>query len=398
MSLDLERIEKLGAQIAAIAERIEDEIPVSVLAPLNEKEELAKVREHFENKSGPYNPQFVFDDGAQNATDILENIQGFLASLRPTSNSLQGRIEAAYWEKAQEQYYSVLSRLSRSPGLLTAVTALTYGLPKRALVKLAQEHLTQSKIESQESDKEVKAEEVLPQIQSLLRRVGFEDWKVVLREVAVSNFATAPAAKEIRLKSGDTISLNRLKGMIIRQIATNVERARNGEQNRRALPFLIEKGLLGYQVTEFGLGAFMEAKLTGQFDHEQLRDYAARYLAAQVCLSGTFYDGFNAIQEYVGVEKALSIVTRIKRGFSDTSEPGGHLQIILYWDGYHKVKEHLLQHPDDLPLLFIGKIGLQDLPLIKELVNERLVNLPPRLPEQITQIVHDVFSSTLSND
>ena len=157
-------------------------------------------------------------------------------------------------------------------------------------------------------------------------------------------------------------------------------------------------GFLSYQITEFGLAAFMEAKAMGEFSPRMLRIYAARYVAAHTCLSGTFWDAVNAVQEFIDLDQALKTAARLKRGFADTSQPGCHLQASLYWRGYHQVKDYLADQPDDLPILFTGKMGLDDIPLIKKLLEEDLLKLPERTPEQTLQLVKSVIQSSLKDE
>jgi hypothetical protein len=61
----------------------------------------------------------------------------------------------------------------------------------------------------------------------------------------------------------------------------------------------------------------------------------------------------------------FDLTLRVKRGLSDTSLPGGFTKDYLYLQGYYDVKEFASNH--DVLDLFVGKIGIGDVKLVKKI-------------------------------
>ncbi len=122
----------------------------------------------------------------------------------------------------------------------------------------------------------------------------------------------------------------------------------------------------------------------GVADQKMLRTYAARVLAALAALRGSFWQACEAVASKVGLDAAFEIVVRAKRGLTDTAQPGAHLKDIVYLQGYLDVSRHLAEHPEDLPLLLLGKIGLADLDWIRDLVAQGLLSVPVMQPAWVS--------------
>ena len=96
--------------------------------------------------------------------------------------------------------------------------------------------------------------------------------------------------------------------------------------------------------------------------------YAGRCFAVHVALDHGFGDVFDALLPYFDIETAYYLAERTKRGLGDTSHPGALTKEFHYFSGPAKVESHL-EGGGGLDLLWSGKIGFEDLPLVEALVN-----------------------------
>ncbi len=132
-------------------------------------------------------------------------------------------------------------------------------------------------------------------------------------------------------------------------------------------------GLPGYLSTEEGLAAYFE-ELTGNTDEEKMRDYAGRVIAVNsVCKNLSFREAYEKLRGYGFTEgKAWRLAIRAHRG-------GGYIKDHVYLKGYFQVKK-FAEKNGDLKSLYVGKIGIQHLPLVKNLLKEGILKKPKYLP------------------
>jgi len=170
-----------------------------------------------------------------------------------------------------------------------------------------------------------------------------------------------------------------VKRLLVHEIGTHVFRAVNGElEPLRLLRF----GFDNYLLTEEGLATYHETRF-GVQNNEDQRRYALRVLAAHLSLLNSFYEVFCAVVEHTTTEEALEIVTRAKRGFTDTRVHGAHVKDKVYFEGYQKVSAHLRCHAEDYPLLMCGKVSLEMIPSLEQLRKDGLLVEAKYLPEML---------------
>lgn len=366
MSIDLARITEAGTRLAEIANKVND---LSAIKPLNLTREIDSFR-HALQTNTVYNPVFEYlptDTGYQ----LLGKIQQFMAWLEPGEDSLQGRIEKAYWERAFEDFIIEYSRQYPTPNALTAAAIHVYGNIDSSLLKKAKERLEKGS-ESEESIR-IDGEELAPHYQEFLTKFGFTGWLVeVSDDIMTSVIVDRNPYKRIRIRRGYKFSIPEFRHILVTHAVARIGRTENAERYSNVLPFLMTHGFAGYQTTEFGLTPYLISKVSGQdFDPGIL--YAARYLAAYTCLSSSFYETFMTVKDYLPENEALDLVTRLKRGIRDTSMPGGFIKDTMYWRGSYLVKEQLESSPERLEILLLGKLGIDNIPLIKELIEAQLI-------------------------
>jgi uncharacterized protein (TIGR02421 family) len=151
------------------------------------------------------------------------------------------------------------------------------------------------------------------------------------------------------------------------EIGTHVVTYQNG--TRQPLK-LLTIGLPGYDETQEGLAVLAEY-LTGGLDPRRLRVLAARVVAIAEMLDGA---GFLAIFESlrtryrIPTRTAWSIAIRVVVG-------GGSVKDAIYLRGITRLLEALAEGAS-LDALFVGKLALDHIPLIQDLLDRDVLHPP----------------------
>lgn len=177
----------------------------------------------------------------------------------------------------------------------------------------------------------------------------------------------APREKKVNINFEErftTLDLDRLK---VHEIGTHYLRYVNGKNSKFRI---FEVGTSNYIETEEGLAAIME-ELKGVSSTAQMYIYAGRVIGAYYALRKSFYEVFKILKTYgFKDEDAFAISYRVKRNLCDTSLKGGFTKDYVYFSGYLKIKEYI-QKGGDLKALFVGKIKVEDLEILKNIISVR---------------------------
>jgi uncharacterized protein (TIGR02421 family) len=167
------------------------------------------------------------------------------------------------------------------------------------------------------------------------------------------------------------IPVSRVEALLQHEIGTHVLTYYNG----RAQPLTqLYSGLAGYEALQEGIAVLSEY-LVGGLSRSRMRLLAARVLAAHRLLGGaSFVQTFTEMHEAHGFEKrtAFSIALRVYRG-------GGLTKDAVYLRGLCQVLEYL-KGGGELNLLFVGKIGVEHIPIVRELRHRGILQEPPLHP------------------
>ncbi|GAA6525162.1 tyrosine/phenylalanine carboxypeptidase domain-containing protein [Intrasporangium sp. DVR] len=160
---------------------------------------------------------------------------------------------------------------------------------------------------------------------------------------------------------------DRVEPLLHHEIGTHVVTYQNGARQ----PFkLLTIGLPGYDETQEGLAVLAEY-LTGGLDPRRLRVLAGRVVAVEKMLDGAdFLDIFESLRadHQIPTRTAWSIAIRVVVG-------GGNVKDAIYLRGISRILE-MLAEGGSLEPLFVGKLALDHIPLVQELL-ERGVLHPP---------------------
>ena len=183
-----------------------------------------------------------------------------------------------------------------------------------------------------------------------------------------------PAEKNITVCGRRKFAEGDDERLAVHEIGVHALRAANGYNQ----PFSIfGTGLDGYERTEEGLALFAEHE-TGNTSEEVLRDYAGRVLAVNSVLEGmSFRKTFEMLRDYgFSKDQAWDLSVRAHRG-------GGFIKDHIYLAGYLDVKQYR-ESGGDMGMLYVGKIGLHHIPLVKYLLDADMLRRPEKVPDFIT--------------
>lgn len=177
---------------------------------------------------------------------------------------------------------------------------------------------------------------------------------------------------ELYIPSDYKLNSEETKALIQHEIGTHVLTYYNGKKQPLKL---LSIGLTDYDTLQEGLAVLSEY-LVGGLTGNRMRTLSGRVVAASARMHGAkFQDIFRLLHQDYGFspQRSFNITSRIMQG-------GGFTKDISYLKGLLQLKKHLEEGGDLAPLL-TGKFALEQLPIINELRERRVlksVNLMPR--------------------
>ncbi len=172
-----------------------------------------------------------------------------------------------------------------------------------------------------------------------------------------------------------TFPEHRAEALLQHEVGTHLVTYYNGLAQRMRL---LATGLPGYDGMQEGLAVLAEY-LVGGLSRGRLRMLAARVVAAHQMIQGScFTDTFETL---VDVHKfdphtAFTITLRVFRG-------GGLTKDIVYLRGLVEVLDYL-RRGGDLQSLFVGKLAVDHVPIVRELLLRGVLCDPPLQPRYMS--------------
>ena len=342
--IDLQALNSVDDALMNIAKYVK---PLYYIEPINEEEQKS------EFLSGKVkNPVFLYRDLEYDPDEFEKRLN----SIEIPDDEL-----GVIFEKRKKEIL-LENRIIKNRGdedFVKEATIILYGFPNEQLVAYADDLL--KRIPPEETEKTVPSERIKTVFEEALYEHGLIDWRVEFSDKRLTT--VYPAEKKItvcRNRKFAKIDPERLK---VHEIEVHVLRAANGyEQPLRIFAF----GLPGYVSTEEGLASFFE-ELTGNTSKETMRDYAARVIAVDSVYKGLdFRQTFERLRSYgLSDDQAWNLTVRAHRA-------GGYIKDHIYLDGYRKVKK-FAETIGDFKTLYVGKIGIEDLPLIKKYLDKGIL-------------------------
>jgi len=232
-----------------------------------------------------------------------------------------------------------------------------YGTPDRRLVKKAYDILEKPKVKSPKS-KYIDSKKVIKLLKENFEKYGF-DYKI-RRGSLVGACDIEPSKHKIVLRKRARFSRRHINKLIVHEIGVHTFRYENAVRNKLKI---FAHGLKDYLGTEEGLALYIEEKY-GLIN--SLRIPAGHVIAVYLSQTNSFYDVYRNLRKYFDKNTSFKLTIRAKRGLYDTSQPGGYTKDYLYLKGYFDVKR-FFSKGGSMKDLYMGKIGIKDIPYIKKL-------------------------------
>lgn len=343
---DLRMVDKLLSAIDRDLPLLKD------LRPLNLREEHARAQ-----RDERYNPVFL---QRECGIDLAET-EHILRNLETDESPLGILLK----KKRRELLLRLdLLRARGDTVRFTAASLALFGAPSTALLGFAR-----ATVNSRTAcdlppppDSLHSAEEAKEAFEKILTQYGLHDWQVILRKVMVSDCAVGE--KRVYLRADARFSPSHLQALFAHEIETHVLTAENGS----AQPFeLFRRGFANYLDTQEGLAIWNQLRVLPPH-HEKRFVHAKNVLAVAFAMEHSFAGTRAYLQEELGfsADKALSKAMDMKRGLSRTAEPGAFTKSLVYFRGLRAI-EQFVREGGDLRRLYVGKITIEDLPIIGQI-------------------------------
>jgi uncharacterized protein (TIGR02421 family) len=339
------------------------------ITPRNKNGELDKQMNLF-FKGDIQKPKFVYRKLKKNHKQIKKELESL--------DVPDGFFKEIYEKKINEMILEneiILNRGKRKN--LRKINRKLYGYPENRIINYANKIL--DVIGAHESDRVVESIELKEELEKDLREYGLKGWRVEFSDkwaTTVYPDSIKPKISVCKKRKFSLMDKTRLK---IHEIGVHVLRSANGnEQPLRIFSY----GLSDYLCSEEGLASFLE-EVTGNIDHETLRNYAGRIIAVKSVADGEkFRKTFDRLKDYgFGDEAAWNLTVRVHRG-------GGYWKDQVYLKGYRQIEDFFgkeikfeeLIKEDNFKILYSGKIGLNDIEFVKKLLDKKLLKEAKFLP------------------
>jgi len=306
------------------------------------------------------NPIFKYKEPRGNISELRREIQNLKI---PTSDF--GKI----YERIRKDFFrrcDIIESIGKNDSLVRDLTADIYGWPNEGMVDYARKLL--EKVEAVDTVLEVDSSDVRDCLRKALDDVGLLGWAVKYSKKRLTSTKHTKKIFVCRDRKFSEIDMNRLA---VHEVAVHAVRYANGHLQ----PLNIFRfGFPDFLSTEEGMATYFE-ELTGNSSSDVFRNYAGRVIAVD-CLRRDF-DFKDCFDELVRCgfsdEDSWDLSVRAYRG-------GGFVKDHVYLEGYLMVKK-FAEAGGDFRKLYVGKVGLDDLDLVEDLLKEKVIDEPRFLPE-----------------
>lgn len=251
--------------------------------------------------------------------------------------------------------------------IIRKISAAINGKPDTKLVAYAEKLLRT--VPNTAAEKTVSSKAIKDALQKGLKQYGLTDWQVKFSDKKMTT--VDPALKLITVCKDRMFTKQDIERIRVHEVGIHAVRAANGYAQ---LLKLFATGIPGYLPTEEGLTTYFEEK-TGNSSKELMRDYAGRVIAVDcVCKGSSFRKTFKKLKSYAFTDdQAWNLCVRAYRG-------GGYVKDHVYLKGFLKVKRYA-ENGNDMKLLFVGKIGIEQLQLVRALLKKGMLKKAKIMPE-----------------
>ena len=335
------------------------------LNPLNAANER-KIFFKYLKENKEYNPRFEYRHLDFSPDSILDRFKSFKLGRSP--------IEQLF-SKCIDDIKDTLNLFSAiGTEKFPSVSERIYGKPDRKLMDRAHEIL------SSNTPHEIDARSISPldlkeMFVTHLAKRGL-NWSVIVSKSMTAKVSVDTTKKRIVINARERFSQDDANRLVVHELGTHVLRSENGAQQ---IFKIFQAGLPNSLTTEEGLATFMEDK-AGLLNNRTKRLYAGRVVGVSLSLEKSFYEVFDELSRFFSVDYAYYITQRIKKGIVETVQPGAFTKDLVYLKGFFLVKDYIAAG-GDLNILYTGNIGIEDVPLVKHLIEIGMLKPARMLPD-----------------
>lgn len=348
--------EDLRAIDKVLAQADHDLLLLKELKPVNLTEERARLE-----RDRSHNPFFLYPPLPPELHELEERLVALQPDdsplgqlLRKKRRELLQRINVLRARGDARRFTEASIGLFGAPTtvLLTAASAVLHARAACDLLPPEEQMLT--------------AQQAQERFAAILLQYGLHEWTVAIRSALVADCTVG--GRTVYIRRDARFEPSQLEALIAHEIETHVLTAENGQSQ----PFaLFRRGFAHYLDTQEGLAIYSQNRVLSPH-HGKRYGPVQNVLAIAYVLEHSFAQTRCYLEEELGYrpDKALSKAIDFKRGLQDTSEPGGFTRSLVYFRGLRAI-EGFVERGGDLRQLYVGKIALEDLSMIKEIPGVR---------------------------
>ncbi len=178
------------------------------------------------------------------------------------------------------------------------------------------------------------------------------------------------------VSSDSSIPGSRVEALVQHEVGTHVLTYHNGRAQKLRI---LSTGLTGYDALQEGLAVLSEY-LVGGLSRPRLRLLAGRVVAVHLLVSGaTFVEAFRELKETYGFSGRTAFTVAVR-----TYRSGGLTKDAVYLLGLRQILEYI-GSGGELEPLFVGKIAVEHIPIVRELTWRGVLLPPPILPSYMSR-------------
>ncbi len=292
---------------------------------------IVQKKKFFKYNKIAYNPQFTYKPIIINTDNILEKIN----NLRPNTNSFIGQL---FMDKITEvRKKALLMESIGNDEIFPQRSEALFGAPNEEIFNQALEIIKNIPPIPLKTKKEkiLKQNEVKEIIKQKLDELKLDNVKITFKTTGPTKASVKKSGKEIIINKNYKFTKRSLLGTIAHEIEVHLVRAYFGAKKEYKI---FSYGTAKYIEIEEGLAIYNKAKVLES--SQPIRNSAIMYVASFLGHKTSFFNTFKYLVNLKITEtNAFRYTYRVKRGLSDTSNPGAYLKDSLYFTGYLKVKD-----------------------------------------------------------
>lgn len=324
---------------------------LSRLNPLNAQNEKRKFFYSYA-RGREYNPIFRYKKPIANLPRLAEQLSVLSINV-PVGKNERWFFGHHLENKRRRLIKKVLTLKYRGASEFTIHAAALFGRPKKNQINYAEEQLTPEASRCFTTIKDtLSATEAAEILQGHINK-NLLPWRVRLRSSISSKAGLDSRSKYLLIKTNEKFAPEEVASLATHEIETHIFRKENGSLQK--FPSLFGEGFAGPPTTEEGLAFFNETQ--GPHDPRRILIVSARTIATHLARTASFYKVFREMTARgLPTNYAWAIALRVKRGLTDTSQPGSFPKDHHYLKGYLGIKD-FLSRDGNLRSLYIGKLN-----------------------------------------